>query len=272
MPKIQAQSETEGSMMSSPYIECHGLTLKTPAGPVYEDVNFTAEKGQVIAIFGTEGSGRTSLMLTMAGRMKATMGDLRVAGFNIAKEYRKVRKISSLTLIPRINDVPENVKIDEILAAELQVCGKSGRKAKVQQYLEEWNISDLSGTKFNELESYEGKYFDIALACVSDPEILMVDSIQAGLTQHQSIRVMKHLKDLAAKRNMTIFVALREYDIARYADAVLVLSESAERQRQAVLQEKGDSALCPICGTGNKVVLGPVQAIATENEEVTRGE
>lgn len=259
-------------MMSSPYIECRGLTLKTPAGPVYENVNFTAEKGQVIAIFGTEGSGRTSLMLTMAGRMKASKGDLKVAGFSIAKEYRKVRKISSLTLIPRVNDVPENTKIDDILAAELQVCGKSGRKAKVKEYLEEWNLSQLSGTKFNDLESYEGKYFDIALACVSDPEILMVDSIQAGLTQHQSIRIMKHLKDLAAQRGMTIFVALREYDIARYADTVLVLSESAERQRQAVLQEKGDSALCPICGTGNGVVLGPIQAISTNNEEVTCGE
>ena len=254
--------------MSSPYIECHGLTLKTPAGPVYEDVNFTAEKGQVIAIFGTEGSGRTSLMLTMAGRMKANKGDLKVAGYNVAKEYRKVRKISSLTLIPRVNDVPENTKVDDILAAELQVCGKSGRKSKVKEYLEEWNLSQVSGTKFNELESYEGKYFDIALACVGDPEILMVDSIQAGLTQHQSIRIVKHLKDLADRRNMTVFFAVREYDIARYADAVVVMSDSAERQRQAVLREKGNGALCPIAGFGNGVALSPVQSLPNDDKEV----
>lgn len=253
--------------MSSPYIECHNLTLKTPAGRVYEDVNFTAEKGQVVAVFGTEGSGRTSLMLTMAGRMKANKGELKVAGYNVAKEFRKVRKISSLTLIPRVNDVPENTKVKEILAAELQICGKSGRKAKVEAFLKEWNLEDIIDTRFCDLESYEGKYFDIALACAGDPEILMVDSIQAGLTQHQSIRIIKHLKDLAAERGMTIFVAVREYDIARYTDSIIVMSDSAERQRQAVLREKGEGALCPIAGTGNKVVLGPVQSLTSANEE-----
>lgn len=253
--------------MDAPYIECRGLTLKTPAGPVYEDVTFTAQKGDVVAVFGTEGSGRTSLMLTMAGRMKANKGVLKVAGFDVSKQYRKVRKISALTLIERVNDVPENTRIDDILAAELQVCGKSGRKAKVKEYLEKWNLSKLSGTKFRDLESYEGKYFDIALACVGDPEILMVDSIQAGLTQHQSIRIIKHLKDLAAKRSMTVFVAVREYDIARYADSIIVMSESAERQRQAVLRERGDGALCPIAGTGNKVVLGVAQADTSTDKE-----
>ncbi len=245
--------------MSSPYIECKGLTLKTPAGRVYEDVNLTVEKGQVVAIFGTEGSGRTSLMLTMAGRMKAGKGELKVAGFDVCKQYKKVRKISAITLVKGVNDVTENTRIDDILAAELMVCGKSGRKAKVKEYLETWNLADLSGTKFSDLEAYEGKFFDIALACASDPEILMVDSIQAGLTQHQSIRVMKHLKELAQEKGMTIFVALREYDIARYADAIVIMSDSAERQREAVLRERGTAALCPIAGTANKVVVAPAE-------------
>ncbi len=257
--------------MSSPYIECNGLTLKTPGGRVYEDVNFTAQKGQVVAVFGTEGSGRTSLMLTIAGRMKALKGDLKVAGFNVAKQYKKVRKISALTLIPRVNDVPENTRVCDILAAELQVCGKSGRKAKVKEYLEAWNLSDLFGIKFCDLESYEGKFFDIALACVGDPQILMVDSIQAGLTQHQSIRVMKHLKELAQEKDMTIFVAVREYDIARYADSIIVMSQSAERQRQTVLKDRGLSGnLCLIAGSGNKVVLGPISpdGISEQTQEV----
>ena len=257
--------------VSSPYITCSGLTLKTPSGRVYEDANFAVQKGQVVAIFGTEGSGRTSLMLTLAGRMKAQKGSLNVAGFDVRKQYKKVRKISALTLIPGVNDVPENIKVDDILAAELQICGKRGRKAKVKDYLKTWELEKLSGTKFSDLEAYEGKYFDIALACVGDPQILMVDSIQAGLTQHQSIRIMKHLKDLAQQKDMTIFVALREYDIARYADAIVIMSDSAERQRQAVLAERGNSALCPIAGIANCVKLGPlsVDGVSSVEQEAT---
>ena len=240
---------------NSAYIQAQDLTLKTPMGPVYEHVSFTCGKGQVISIFGSEGCGKTSLLLTLAGRMKANSGTAKVAGFDLKKEYKKIRKISNITIVERVNDVPTNSRIDDIIAAELQVVGKSGRKAGVKAFLEEWDLTKLSGTRFRDLEAFEKKLFDVALACAGDPEILMVDDIQDGLTQHQGIRLMKAFKNLAQNRGMTIFVGIGEYDIARYADAVVVVSASAERQRRAVIKERGEGAQCLVAGCGNGVEL-----------------
>lgn len=246
--------------MSSPeeaYIKTSGLTLKTPLGRVYENVDFSASKGEVVAVFGNEGCGKTALLLTLAGRMKASSGAASVAGFDLKKKYNKVRALSNITIVHRLNDVTENVRVREILAAELMTVGKSGRRANVDAYLKNWALSDVADTKFSDLESYDEKMFDIALACAGDPDLLMVDEIQHGLTQHQSLKIVGFLRELAREKNMTILVATVEYDIARRCDKVLVFTPEAELQRQACIKDNGPDADCVVCGTGNGAVAAP---------------
>lgn len=241
---------------TSEYITTKGLTLTTPMGVVYKNVDLSAQKGDVIAIFGSEGSGKTAFLLTMAGRMRFKTGQATIAGFDLKKQYKKVRRMSNITLVHRINDIPENARIRDILSAELQVVGKNGRKATVDAYLREWNLLDDANTKFKDLDSYVSKRFDIALACAGDPKILMVDDIQTGLTQHQSLRVIDWLHELCEKKDMTVLVGTVEYDIARKCDKVVVFSPSAERQHQACLADNGPSVECNVCGTANGVKVG----------------
>ena len=235
------------------YITTRGLTLTTPMGVVYKNVDFTAQKGDVVAIFGSEGSGKTAFLLTMAGRMRFKTGQATIAGFDLKKQYKKVRRMSNITLVHRINDVPENARVRDILSAELQVVGKSGRKSAVEAYLKEWDLLEEGNTKFKNLDSYVSKRFDIALACCGEPKILMVDDIQTGLTQHQSLRVIDWLRELCTKKGMTVLVGTVEYDIARKCDKVVVFSPSAERQHQACLADNGAAVECVVCGTANGV-------------------
>lgn len=257
---------------STEFIQVRGLGLQTPSGPVYRDVNLSVGRQQLVALFGSEGCGKTCLMLTLAARMRFMQGSATVAGFDLRKQHNKVRAVSNITLVARANDITENSRIEDILAAELQVVGKSGRRAKVAEYLEHWNLAELSGRRFRDLDSYDRKRFDIALAFAGDPQLLMVDDIQNGLTQHQSIRLMKALKELTRAKGTTIMVGMNEYEVARYADAVVVCSQEAEEQRQAVLAARGDAFPCPVCGTANGVELldeqqpSPIQAEVQEQE------
>ena len=252
---------------NSPYVQAQGLTLKTPAGPVYCNAELAVERGQLAAHFGSEGCGKTSLMLTLCGRMRFTAGEARVAGFDLRRQHAKVRALSTITLVERANDVTANSRLSDILAAELQVVGKSGRKARVAEYLRHWQLEDLAGTRFCDLDSFDRKRFDIALAYAGDPSLLMVDDIQRGLTQHQSIRLMKALKDLARTKGTTIIVGLNEYEVARYADVVAVCSQEAADQRCAVLREHGSVFDRPLCGTANGVELDAAARCCSEGEE-----
>ncbi|PWU59692.1 ABC transporter ATP-binding protein, partial [Micromonospora globispora] len=61
-------------------VEASGLGLRTRRGWVYRDVDLTAEAGELHAVTGPPGSGRTSLLLALAGRFPHTEGGLRRRG------------------------------------------------------------------------------------------------------------------------------------------------------------------------------------------------
>ena len=56
----------------APYISARGLGLKTYAGYAYREVDVDVHKGELVAVRGRNGSGKTALLLTLAGRMKQT--------------------------------------------------------------------------------------------------------------------------------------------------------------------------------------------------------
>lgn len=258
------------SVNDQTYIRTKGLSLTTPMGVVYENVDISVNKGEVVALFGTEGSGKTSLLLTLSARMRYKSGVATVAGFDLKRQHRKVRDISNITLVHRVNDVPENARCRDILSAELQVVGKSGRRAKVEQYFEDWNIAEAADVKFKDLDSYTAKRFDIALACAGEPQILMVDDIQNGLTQHQSLRIIDLLRGLAQAKGVTVVIGTVEYDIARHCDKVIVFSPSAERQHQACVADNGPSVECVVCGTGNGVAVSSAKSNAASRTAENR--
>ncbi|MDO4182598.1 MAG: ATP-binding cassette domain-containing protein [Coriobacteriia bacterium] len=237
------------------FVDVRGLSLRTPMDYVYRDVSFSVPKGKACALFASEGSGKTALMLSLCGRMKYQGGQARVGGLDVKKNAAKVRNLSAVTIIHRVNDVPENLPIADIVAAEMQLVGKKSGRAAVADYLAQWDMQDYAKESYRGLEANERLLFNIMLACAGDPALLLVDDIQMGVTQHRSIDWVHRLRDMSEQRGMTVLFATGEYDIAKHAHGVVVLSQRAEDQRQAVLADQGDGALCPVFGAGNGVRL-----------------
>lgn len=237
----------------SPFVEVRGLSLKTPMGPVYENVTFKAGKGALCCVFGGQGSGKTSLMLTVCGRMKASRGHASVAGLDVRREFRKVRRLSGLSFIPGLNDVQSFLEVHRIVAAELALAGKRGNKATTDAYLEQWDFLGKKDVQFKDLTAYDTALLGIILALCGDPELLVVDDVQTDLTQHEGIKLMQHLRGIAAERSTTVLVGCTEYEIARQADSVVVMGPEAESQRRAVIRDRRVplEQTTPIAGSGN---------------------
>lgn len=106
------------------FVHVANLGLKTPSGVVYENVSFNIDKGEVAALFGSAGSGKTALLLTLGARMKFLRGNAKVAGYDLIKQKRKVREITGFSVIHRINDVPEFLTVKDILSSDLSLASK----------------------------------------------------------------------------------------------------------------------------------------------------
>lgn len=240
----------QGAEAPGPYIEVNGLALRTPAGSVYEDVSFALGRGQVCSIFGDNGCGKTSLLLTVCGRMKPSAGGGSVAGFDLTRQYRRIRRISAISFISGINDVQPFMTVHDLMAAELSLAGFSGTKAATDTFLDEWDFVGQRDVRFRDLRPYDKALFGVMLACAGRPQLLVVDDVQTDLTQHESLKLVGVLGRLAREKQVTTLFACTEYEIARHADALVVLGFGAVAQRRAVLRDDATLKPTPVVGVG----------------------
>ncbi len=238
------------------FVHVEKLELKTSQGSVYENLGFSLEKGQTACLLGGQGSGKTAMLLSVCGRMKFTGGSAQVAGWDVRESFRRVRRISQISFIPGLNDVQPFLALKHIVAAELALVGKRGNKATTDAYMKEWGFYDKLKTRFEDLNAYDRAVFGIVLAMTGDPELLVVDDIQTELTQHESIKLVDHMRDIARARDIAVLFGCSEYDIANHADGIVIVDAGAQAQRKAVLRDNPDLVPAPVIGYANHVESG----------------
>ncbi len=230
-------------------------------------------RAKATAICGEDGSGKTSLLLTLAGRMASNEGSLSVDDLELPKARGKVQRLSGLGFFEHVNEVQPNLSIQALVAAELGLYGLRSNKEDAQGYLDRWGLLDKASTRAGELTAEDRVRFGIALGMVSEPEMLAVDDIEQRLTHHQSRKLMQYLCNLA-RDGLTVLVACTEYEIARGADAVVLLSEAvvADRSRvEGILDERRSQSYFSVSAIKDAppVVGGCVQAYRVEVERLS---
>ncbi|MFT4298934.1 MAG: MMPL family transporter [Aeromicrobium sp.] len=168
-----------------------GLTLQTSEGLVYNDVAASLPRGDWLIVHGPDGSGKTALLLTLAGRMAFTAGRLRVAGHLLPHESGAVRKAAALGEIRGVNDLDDNLTVDQHIAERLSIrtFGLWVSRAKVAPVRHRLNLAleaahteagipfaEIEGTRLvSSLSRLERTCLGVVLALVSDPELLVLD-------------------------------------------------------------------------------------------------
>src|SRR5919201_1953386 len=89
------------------------LSLRGPRGWVYRDVTFAAAPGELVAVEGPPGSGRTSLLLTLAGRMKPSAGSARVDGHRLPDDLYEIQRIAALGHVPGVSTLEPGLTVVE---------------------------------------------------------------------------------------------------------------------------------------------------------------
>lgn len=212
----------------SPYISARGLGLKTFAGFAYRDVDVDVHKGELVAVRGRNGSGKTALLLTLAGRMKPTAGTLTVGVFELPRQRSKVERHVGLALFSGLNDLQESLTVLYALGAEFELYGRKPRRESVTGYLRAWELEDVANVRVKDLTSEKLVQLGIALAFVGEPDAVVVDDVESQLTMSQSEGLVQVLLDAARTRNVAIVVGVVERDLAAMADATVYLSKEGE--------------------------------------------
>jgi RND superfamily putative drug exporter len=200
-------------------IHADDLTLRDAAGPVFEGVSFGAAPGSVVLVHGAPGAGKTSLLLSVAGRMVTSGGTLQVAGRILPDELAVVRRQVSLAEVAGVNDLDPLLTIDDHIGERLAattwhpwVSGAARERAHgaltdllsyaVSTEPEAHSAASLEADRVvRSLQPLERWVLGVSLALIGDPEIIVcddVDGLRGEVDRRAAWAVVGRLTQLAA--------------------------------------------------------------------------
>jgi ABC-type branched-subunit amino acid transport system ATPase component len=164
-----------------------GLTLHGRRGLVYGPVDFTVPAGTLLIVHGTQGAGRSSLLLTVAGRMVPDRGSrLTVLGNDLPRARTQVQRHAAVAGFAGIDDLDESVRVTDLfrerlawLAPWYRRVPRIGQRAFAELAEPIWGDRPVpgAGTQIWDLDEVDVMLLRITLAMAQQPDLLVVDDV-----------------------------------------------------------------------------------------------
>jgi branched-chain amino acid transport system ATP-binding protein len=201
--------------------------LETAYGPVraLDGVSFEVEAGSITAVLGANGAGKTSLLRTLSGLVRARAGRIRLEGRNIGQ--LAVEQIVRLGMahVPEGRGVIEELSVEDNLRLGGLWRGGGGRDGLAGVYETFPRLAERGGQPASTLSGGERQMLVIGRALMSRPRLLLLDEPSLGLAPIVAAQIMRLVRDLRHETGLTVLLVEQNAKAAlSVADRGIVLS------------------------------------------------
>jgi putative ABC transport system ATP-binding protein len=211
-------------------LEAHDLVKRYPlrAGSVeaLRGVSLSVAEGEFLAIMGTSGSGKTTMLHLLGGLDRPTSGEVIIDGVNISRlddeQATLTRRAKTgfvfqfFNLIPLLN-VAENVALPVLIAGD----SMAEHRDRVDELLELVGLADKAGHRPDQLSAGEQQRVALARALAPSPAMLLADEPTGNLDYTTGSEILDLLWDSSERLGQTIVLVTHDARAAAYADRVL---------------------------------------------------
>ncbi|MCT4564771.1 MAG: ABC transporter ATP-binding protein [Maledivibacter sp.] len=209
-------------------LSVQGLSFKYPSLKVLKDVSFSVEKGECIAILGTNGTGKSTLLRCINRILEPQKGTVFI-GKNDIQKLKQSELAQKIGYVSQSNNSFRTTVFDAILI---------GRKPYIK-----WDVTKKDLNIVNKiinilgLEKYSLRYIDelsggefqkvlIARALAQEPDILMFDEPTSSLDLKNQLEVIYIIKEIVKRKNISALVTIHDLNLAlRFADKFIFLKD-----------------------------------------------
>lgn len=202
------------------------LTSGYGESDVLRGLDLQVPKGQIVAIMGRNGMGKTTLMKSLMGIVPATGGTIAVDKRQVGGLKSHARVAGGLAYVPQGRQIFSAMTVEENVETGLTVTGKKTVPADIYELFPV--LLEMKHRRGGNLSGGQQQQLAIARALASDPKVLLLDEPTEGI-QPSIIRDMaRTLRQIRDERGLTIIVSEQVLSFALdVADRVMVLEKGA---------------------------------------------
>lgn len=172
-------------------------------------VSLNIKPGELIAIIGGSGAGKSTILNCMCGYLQPTQGDVFINGVNLYENFDALKKL--VGYVPQSDIVYDNLTLHDMLlyTAKLRLpkdTTSSEREAAITRAIEIVELSEKRDSLIKSLSGGQRKRASIAVELLSDPNLLFLDEPASGLDPGTERNLMQSLRDMADGGKTVILV------------------------------------------------------------------
>jgi putative ABC transport system ATP-binding protein len=210
--------------MAEVVVRVTGLTVRYPSVVALDSVDLDLRAGEILAVVGHSGAGKTTLVSAVSGTVGADAGEVRVAGELVADHPTAVR--AGVVVVPEGNALVSVLTALENVLLPLRASGLAPRDAadRARSALASVGLEEFGGHLVDELSGGQQQRVAVARGLASAGRVLLADEPTSELDQENRERVLGLLRARAAE-GVAVLMTTHDAEAAAVADAVVALDD-----------------------------------------------
>ena len=198
---------------------------------VVREVSFGLHPGEIIALIGPNGTGKSTILKTLSGQIPPVGGSVFLKGKDIRTlPEKELSRTMSLLMTERVD--PELMTCEDVISiGRYPYTGVMGRlsahdREVVEEAMEMSHVLDLRNRFFSQISDGQKQRVLLARAICQEPEVLIMDEPTSFLDIRHKLELLQILLKLVREQKVAVMVSLHEIELARkVADRVMCVKE-----------------------------------------------
>ena len=217
--------------MDEPCIRVRNLTKTFGGRTVVDNLSFSVEKGQVFALLGHNGAGKSTTIDLILGLKTPDRGTAKILGMDAAKHRKQVFERVGVQL--QHTQYQPNITVEE---ACIEYASLYAAPADYPQLLEGFGLASLKTSFVSKLSGGERQKLSVVLALIGKPEIVFLDELTTGLDVVARREVWRTLKQLK-EQGLTIFLTTHYMEEAEALCDRVCIIRSGKKVAEGSIEE-----------------------------------
>ena len=193
-----------------------------------DDVSFSVEKGEFVAIVGASGSGKSTLLHLIGGVDRPTSGKVYIDGKDITKyddEKLSIFRRRQVGLIYQFYNLIPILNVEENITLPLDLDNRKPDKKKLDELIKVLGLESRKRHLPNELSGGQQQRTSIGRAMITSPAIILADEPTGNLDSKASEEIVELLKKSNRDYKQTIIMITHNLEIAKCADRIIEIED-----------------------------------------------